>query len=324
MPHNHLIFSFAAMGMTQVFWHDPALPFVECRRAQHSRACYRPHSHPTLSIGAVDAGHTTLSIECAQPVRLTAGDVVLIPPHRVHSCNPDRDGEWSYQMLYLEEQWVLDLLSESPSSVPRITLDPLSWQDKAGGYGALSQLSADLFAPLECEHKESLLIDFVGQLLVMRAPEPAEARPEWLPEIQQRLDQQCEAVWPIGQLAAAVGLSRFHFIRAFHANTGMLGLEQLAVADRMVVARARRLERFLTQPFFTTEQFTGHPGKLVSLSEALDGCERILRDEFKDYPESALYMIGPISEAHMPESDKQQEDSTSTPKAEHASEHHDA
>lgn len=221
MPHNHLIFSFAAMGMTQVFWHDPALPFVECRRAQHSRACYRPHSHPTLSIGAVDAGHTTLSIECAQPVRLTAGDVVLIPPHRVHSCNPDRDGEWSYQMLYLEEQWVLDLLSESPSSVPRITLDPLSWQDKAGGYGALSQLSADLFAPLECEHKESLLIDFVGQLLVMRAPEPAEARPEWLPEIQQRLDQQCEAVWPIGQLAAAVGLSRFHFIRAFHANTGM-------------------------------------------------------------------------------------------------------
>jgi len=104
----------------------------------------------------------------------------------------------------------------------------------------------------------------------------------------------------------------------------MLGLEQLAVADRMVVARARRLERFLTQPFFTTEQFTGHPGKLVSLSEALDGCERILRDEFKDYPESALYMIGPISEAHMPESDKQQEDSTSTPKAEHASEHHDA
>ena len=51
---------------------------------------------------------------------------------------------------------------------------------------------------------------------------------------------------------------------------------------------ARRLERFLTQPFFTTEQFTGLKGKLVSLKDALDGCERILRDEFKDYPESAL------------------------------------
>ena len=77
----------------------------------------------------------------------------------------------------------------------------------------------------------------------------------------------------------------------------MLGLEQLSAADRTVVARARRLERFLTQPFFTTEQFTGIKGKLVSLEDALDGCERILHDEFNDQPESALYMIGPISEA---------------------------
>ncbi len=77
----------------------------------------------------------------------------------------------------------------------------------------------------------------------------------------------------------------------------MLGLEQLSPEDRNVVVRARRVERFLTQPFFTTEQFTGLKGKLVSLKDALDGCERILRDEFKDYPESALYMIGPIAEA---------------------------
>ena len=76
----------------------------------------------------------------------------------------------------------------------------------------------------------------------------------------------------------------------------MLGLEQLSPQDRKIVARARRLERFLTQPFFTTNQFTGLPGKLVALEDALDGCERILRDEFKDYPESALYMIGSISE----------------------------
>ena len=77
----------------------------------------------------------------------------------------------------------------------------------------------------------------------------------------------------------------------------MLGLEQLSPNDRNVVARARRLERFLTQPFFTTEQFTSLTGKLVSLNDALDGCEQILRDEFKDFSERSLYMIGTIDEA---------------------------
>ena len=77
----------------------------------------------------------------------------------------------------------------------------------------------------------------------------------------------------------------------------MLGLEQLSSDDRKVVARARRLERFLTQPFFATEQFSGIKGKLVSLKDSLDGCERILLDEFESYPESALYMIGAIDEA---------------------------
>ncbi len=77
----------------------------------------------------------------------------------------------------------------------------------------------------------------------------------------------------------------------------MLGLEQLTADDRKIVNRARRLERFLTQPFFTTEQFSGIKGKNVPLEEALAGCERILADEFKDLPESAFYMIGDISEA---------------------------
>jgi F-type H+-transporting ATPase subunit beta len=76
----------------------------------------------------------------------------------------------------------------------------------------------------------------------------------------------------------------------------MLGLEQLSREDQNVVARARRLERFLTQPFFTTGQFSGMEGKTVALADGLDGCERILRDEFKDYPEKAFYMIGSIGE----------------------------
>ena len=76
----------------------------------------------------------------------------------------------------------------------------------------------------------------------------------------------------------------------------MLGLEELSREDRNVVFRARRLERFLTQPFFTTMQFTGHEGKMVDPEETVLGCERILNDEFSDCAESALYMIGSIEE----------------------------
>jgi F-type H+-transporting ATPase subunit beta len=79
----------------------------------------------------------------------------------------------------------------------------------------------------------------------------------------------------------------------------MLGLEELSREDQMVVNRARRLERFLTQPFYSTEQFTGMKGKVVELKDALDGCRRILDDEFEGYPESALYMIGNIDEAKL-------------------------
>jgi len=77
----------------------------------------------------------------------------------------------------------------------------------------------------------------------------------------------------------------------------MLGIEELSERDRKTVRRARRLERFLTQPFFSTEQFTGKAGKRVSLNQALEGCDRILNDEFASYSEQALYMIGGVDEA---------------------------
>ncbi|MDD5232698.1 MAG: F0F1 ATP synthase subunit beta [Syntrophales bacterium] len=80
----------------------------------------------------------------------------------------------------------------------------------------------------------------------------------------------------------------------------MLGISELSREDQRIVFRARRLERFFTQPFFTTEQFTGKGGRAVTLEETLVGCEKILNDEFADLPESALYMIGNIDEVKRP------------------------
>ncbi len=86
----------------------------------------------------------------------------------------------------------------------------------------------------------------------------------------------------------------------------MLGIEELSESDRATVGRARRLERFLTQPFFSTEQFTGKKGKLVGLEDALDGCDRILNDEFAEYSERSLYMLGTIEEAKQPAQEESQ------------------
>ncbi len=80
----------------------------------------------------------------------------------------------------------------------------------------------------------------------------------------------------------------------------MLGLEELSERDRQVVNRARRLERFLTQPFFSTEQFTGMEGRRVSVEDTIEGCDAILADDYADYPESSLYMLGSIGEATPP------------------------
>jgi F-type H+-transporting ATPase subunit beta len=85
----------------------------------------------------------------------------------------------------------------------------------------------------------------------------------------------------------------------------MLGIEELSERDRKTVRRARRLERFLTQPFFSTEQFTGKAGKRVELNDVLEGCDRILNDEFADQPEQALYMIGTVNEAKQTSSENQ-------------------
>ncbi len=72
----------------------------------------------------------------------------------------------------------------------------------------------------------------------------------------------------------------------------MLGLEELSINDRITVARARKLERYLTQPFFTTKQFTGIEGKFVPIETTIKDCNRIIDGEFDGIPEQTFFMIG--------------------------------
>jgi F-type H+-transporting ATPase subunit beta len=81
----------------------------------------------------------------------------------------------------------------------------------------------------------------------------------------------------------------------------LLGMSELSAADRSTVHRARRMIRFLTQPFMVTEEFTGKAGRTVEIEDTLAGCRAILDGEADDWAESSLYMVGTIDEARRKE-----------------------
>ena len=77
----------------------------------------------------------------------------------------------------------------------------------------------------------------------------------------------------------------------------ILGMDELAPEDKLLVYRARKVQRFLSQPFFVAEVFTGSPGKYVSLKETIRGFKMIINGECDHLPEQAFYMVGTIDEA---------------------------
>ncbi len=139
------------------FWRDSRMPYVETRRACHSRICYKSHSHRTFSIGAVDQGVSLFSSSFTHPQRIAAGNLVVIPAHVEHSCNPLPEHDWSYQMMHLDAQWLSQLIQETqkqlqqeicidletdvlgfPQFIPNILSD-------ATAYQAFSKMNANLF-----------------------------------------------------------------------------------------------------------------------------------------------------------------------------------
>jgi len=76
----------------------------------------------------------------------------------------------------------------------------------------------------------------------------------------------------------------------------ILGMDELSEEDKLIVARARKIQRFLSQPFHVAEVFTGSPGKFVKLEDTLDAFEKICAGEYDELPEAAFYMCGGIEE----------------------------
>lgn len=209
---------------TAHFWHDPAWPaVVELRRAQGSRACYRPHSHPTVSIGAVDQGRSQFTGHRQAPQDLTPGAVVVVPAQVVHACNPAPDQAWSYQMLHLEAGWWATLRAEC--GLPPGPDEARVLRQPPALYRAFCRLNDRLVDPVTAvTDKEASLVDFLATRL-WRLPEPAaRPAPAAAPGLTALLQALAEGEGPLPslpELAARLGVSRFQLVRHCRQHTGL-------------------------------------------------------------------------------------------------------
>ena len=204
-------------------WHDPALPFVESRRACHSRACYKAHSHPTFSIGAVDVGFSRFSGAGKRQVRLTPGTLVLVPAQRVHACNPEPGTAWSYQMLHLDAQWLQQLRLEMGTPAADAG-EPARIVRSVELYQHFCQLNALLFSDAGVAEKHAALVTFMGDhdFSAYPALEAAPIAPlgrSVLGQLIEHIEQAELAELSLDSLARQADLGRYQLIRAFRAAT---------------------------------------------------------------------------------------------------------
>lgn len=215
----------SASDSTQAFWRDPAMPFAESRRACQSRACYRPHHHPTFSIGAVDAGQSVFSGAEAGPVSLFPGTLVFVPAARVHACNPLPGKAWSYQMLHLDADWLRGVRQEYAGTGP-MAPEPVCIITDQEAYGRFCRMNALLFSGAEGCDKEAALIEFIGDFdtgsgLCMAAPGiPSRLAGQIRPALEC-LRAAPSSSFSLEELARLTAMSRYQMIRAFRAVTGM-------------------------------------------------------------------------------------------------------
>jgi AraC-like DNA-binding protein len=215
------------MDTISEFWRDPAMPYAESRRACHSRACYKPHSHPTFSIGAVDQGVSRFTGAISGPVTLHVGTIVFVPASHVHACNPEPDTAWSYQMLHLDAAWLHAVRQEyAQEDVNCWDREPARIVAEPTVYARFCRLNMLLFSQASPHDKEAALIEFMGEC------DTAQGLRLDIQTISPRLSEQIQPVLGflrdeaaintgLSDLARLAGISRYQLIRAFRATTGM-------------------------------------------------------------------------------------------------------
>jgi len=166
---------------------------------------------------------------------------VFIPAGEVHSCNPANDGQWSYQMLYLDPAWVADIVRESSGREPVLS-SPQSLLRQEGLHTRLTRLNRRLLSGATDQDKEAEVLCFVGDVFRADDAPPAASGPvgpsRWR-DVLALIEERCADPLPLAMLAATAGMSRYHFVRAFRREVGM------TPHAWQIDARIRRARRLL-------------------------------------------------------------------------------
>ncbi|MBP2602987.1 AraC-like DNA-binding protein [Acinetobacter calcoaceticus] len=209
------------------FWQDGRMPYVETRRSCFSRTCYKSHSHPTFSIGAIDEGNSVFQSSFGTEQKISAGTLVIVPAHIEHSCNPLPDQAWSYQMLHLDISWLNQWYAEFQKEGFDLNLPqhkPLILKDE-NLYQAFSDMNETLFDSQKLIlEKEQSLIYCLTQLLLPHFILEEIQKTQYLYESFLDLIhiiKSSERFISLEELAQQVGLSRYAIIRLFKANVGL-------------------------------------------------------------------------------------------------------
>lgn len=212
------------------FWTDPQMPYVETRRACQSRICYRSHSHPTFSIGAVDCGISRFNSYFASEEQIQTGSVVIIPAEVEHACNPLENQAWSYQMMHLDAHWVAQLFSELvkdieqlyPHHIPLLKLQILT---NPHIYQAFTQLNQLLFDPtISILFKQQQLIEVLSEILLPNFEFTLLKQSDYFQKhLGAMIDDMnhSKQMLSLEDLSQSLGISRYAIIRLFKNNFGL-------------------------------------------------------------------------------------------------------
>lgn len=217
------------------------LPFLEGRCSRGTSVCYRPHTHPTLSLGLVDEGSAKVKF-AGHTFTLRTGHVVVIGPGVVHSCNPPTGQRWSYRMFYFDWAWVQRVAPAlARAFAPECGHFPLN--------GAAARAAGEVIASALTAPKsgaEATVARALQRILQRVKPAPVvAAKPgsnrATIVAAREFLARHCDRRVSLQTLAKELGQDRYQFIRRFRSQLGLT--PQAYKLDQQVIEARRQLAR---------------------------------------------------------------------------------